>query len=134
MVEVLPTRGQLERTLSQRLQALYRTQTGHRLEEVVCQIFDQRIAIVLENSITQVEQLLASDGKSDLAEEVRSKLNEAIEPQVKQLIEEVLGVTVVDLLSDAKFETERTGMIAVLAEAPQVRDRGKAIDKEARAS
>lgn len=123
MTTSLPTRGQLERTLSQRLQALYRSQTGHRLDEVVCQIFDQRIAIILENSITQVEQLLATNGKEDLVEEIHSKVNEAIQPQVKELIEEVVGVPVVDLLSDAKLETERTGIIAVLAEVPQVRER-----------
>lgn len=123
MNDSLPTRGQLERTLSQRIQALYRSQTGHRPEEVICQIFDQQIAIVLENSISQVEQLLASSGKDELVEAVHSTLSEAIEPQVKQLIEEVVGVPVIDLLSDATLKTERTGIIAVLSEIPQVRDR-----------
>lgn len=117
-----PTRGQLERTLSQRIQALYRTQLGHQPRKVTCQIFDEKIAIVLEDAITQPEQILASSGQEKLAEKVRSELDEAIQPQLKALIEEIMGVTVLDLLSDAKLETGRTGIIAVLEAPPQVRE------------
>lgn len=123
MTTSIPTRGQLERSLSQRIQALYRSQLGHRLGDVICQMFDQKIAIVLENSITQPEQVLIKNGKGDLAEQVREDIDEAIHPQLKELIEEVVGVNVVDLLSDATLETERTGIIAVLSDTPQVRDR-----------
>jgi len=116
-----PTRGQIERNLSQRIQALYRTQLEHRPSRVVCQIFDEKIAIVLEDSITQPEQLLVDNGQEELAEEVRSKLDDALEPQLKALIEEVVGVPVIDLLSDAKLETGRTATVVILAEMPQVR-------------
>ncbi|MBD1907005.1 DUF2294 domain-containing protein [Trichocoleus sp. FACHB-90] len=117
-----PTRGQLERTLSQRIQSLYRTQLGHQPSQVSCQIFDEKLAIILENSITQPEQLLAQNGQEELAEQVRSDLEKALQPQLKSLIEEVLGVSVIDLLSDAKIETGRTGTIVVLSSAPQVRN------------
>lgn len=123
MTSSLPTRGQLERSLTQRIQALYRNQLGHRVESVACQIFDHRIALTLENSITQPEQLLANSGNDQLAEEVRSNLNQAIEPQIRELVEEVLGVSVVDFLSDAKLDTGRTGIIMVLSGSPRVRDR-----------
>ena len=116
------TRGQLERTLSQRIQALYRTQLEHQPSRVTCQIFDEKIAIILEDSITQPEQLLVNSGEQELAEQVRSELNEALEPQVKALIEEVVGVTVIDLLSDAKLETGRTATIAILAHTPHLRN------------
>jgi len=116
-----PTRGQLERTLSQRIQALYRTQLEHRPSKVTCQIFDEKIAIILEDSITQPEQLLVKSGQEELAEQVRSELDEALQPQLKALIEEVVGVTVVDLLSDAKLETGRTATVVILAETPQLR-------------
>lgn len=116
-----PTRGQLERTLSQRIQALYRTQLEHRPSRVTCQIFDDKIAIILEDSITQPEQLLVKSGQEELAEQVRSELDEALQPQLKTLIEEVVGVTVVDLLSDAKLETGRTATVVILAETPQLR-------------
>ncbi len=117
-----PTRGQLERTLSQRIQALYRQQLGHQPSKVTCQLFDEKLAIILEDSITQPEQLLANSGQEELAKQVRSDLSKAIEPQLKDLIQEITGVPVVDLLIDGKIETGRTGTIAVLAEAPQVRD------------
>lgn len=116
------TRGQLERTLSQQIQALYRTQLEHQPSKVTCQIFDEKIAIILEDSITQPEQLLFNTGQEELAEQVRSELDEAIEPQLKALIEQVVGVAVIDLLSDAKLETGRTATIAILAATPQVRN------------
>lgn len=118
----LPTRGQLERTLSQRIQALYRSQLQHQPSKVVCQIFDEKIAIVLENAITQPEQVLVNSGQEQLAEKVRSELDEAMQPQLQALIEEVVGVAVIDLLSDAKIETGRTATIAILAEKPQLRN------------
>lgn len=116
-----PTRGQIERTLSQRIQALYREQLEHRPGKVTCQLFDEKVAIVIEDSITQPEQLLAKEGHNGLAKEVRSGLDGALQPQLKNLIEDVLGVPVIDLLSDATLETGRTGMIVVLADAPTVR-------------
>jgi uncharacterized protein YbcI len=116
-----PTRGQLERTLSQRIQALYRTQLGHQPSKVTCQIFDEKIAIILEDSVTKPEQLLVESGREELAEKVRSDLDEVIRPQLKALIEEVMGIAVIDLLSDAKLETGRSGTIAVLESPPQVR-------------
>ncbi|XGV97267.1 MAG: DUF2294 domain-containing protein [Leptolyngbya sp. BL-A-14] len=122
MTDTLPTRGQLERSLSQRIQALYRNQLGHRLSAIDCELLGTKIAIVLEKSITQPEQLLANQGKDELVAQLHSELDEAIQPHLKALIEEVVGVSVVDLLSDATFETERTGIIAILAEAPQLRD------------
>lgn len=117
-----PTRGQLERLLSQRLQSLYRTQLGHQPGKVTCQLFDEKLAIIIENSITPPEQLLANTGKAELAEQVRSDLDEAIQPQIRAAIEEVLNVTVLDLLSDATLETGRTGIIAVLEVTPEVRN------------
>lgn len=117
-----PTRGQLERTLSQRIQALYRNQLGHQPSQVTCQIFDQKIAIVLEDALTQPEQVLVESGREELAEQVRSDLDAAIEPQLKQAIEEVVGVSVLELLTDAKLDTGRSGIIAILDAAPQVRE------------
>lgn len=117
-----PTRGQLERLLSQRLQALYRGQLGHQPSKVTCQLFDEKLAIIVEDSITPPEQLLANTGQTELAEQVRSDLDKAIKPQIKALIEELLGVSVLDLLSDATLETGRTGIIVVLDVTPEVRN------------
>lgn len=122
MTTPLPTRGQLERTLSQRIQALYRSQLGHRLSSIDCELLETKIAIVLEQSVTQPEQLLVEQGKDELVKTLHSELEQAIRPQLQALIEEVVGVSVLDLLSDATLETARTGIIAILAEAPQLRE------------
>jgi uncharacterized protein YbcI len=115
-----PTSGQLERTLSQRIQSFYRDRLGHQPSKVTCQLFDEKVAIIVENSITPAEELLVTKGDEQLAERVRSSLDEAIKPQLKELIEEILNVGVVDLLSDATLETGRTGIIGVLTASPQV--------------
>lgn len=121
MTATIPTQGQLERTLSQRIQTLYRNQLGHRPERVTCRLLNEKLIILIEGSITQPEQILAQEGQLHLAEEVRSELDDAIRPQLKTLIEEVLRVDVVDLLSDATLETGRSGAIVVLAQSPTVR-------------
>ncbi|MDM9379929.1 DUF2294 domain-containing protein [Chlorogloeopsis sp. ULAP01] len=117
----LPTRGQTERTLAQRIQALYREQLGHQPSKVSCQIAEQNLIILIEDSITPPEQLLAQTGRQELAEKVRSDLDMAIQPQLRELIEETLNIAVVEILSDATLETGRTGMIAILAESPSFR-------------
>ena len=117
-----PTRGQLERRLSQQIQALYREELGHQPSKVTCQLFNSKLAIIMEDSITAAEQRLAEAGQEDLAGEVRAGLKDATQPKLKALIEEVLGVEVIDILSEASLETGRLGIIAVLTEAPQVRN------------
>ncbi|NJK37170.1 MAG: DUF2294 domain-containing protein [Oscillatoriales cyanobacterium RM1_1_9] len=121
MVVQSPTRGQLERTLSQKIQAFYREQLGHQPSKVTCQLFDSKLAIILEESVTPAENLLIQEGKEDLAEKVRSNLDELLRPQLRELVTEILKVEVTDLLSDATLETGRTGIIAVLANSPAVR-------------
>ncbi|MGL5940489.1 MAG: DUF2294 domain-containing protein [Waterburya sp.] len=122
MTEDLLTRGQLERKLSQNIQAFYRRHLEHQPSKVTCQLFDSKLAIIIENSITSTEQILVDEGKNDLAQKVRSNLDDAIQPDLKQLIEETADVEVLDLLSDATLSTGRTGIIAVLSETPKVRN------------
>ncbi len=116
------TVGQLEREVSQKLQSLYKTHLGHQPSKVTCQLFGAKLAIVLEDSVTQPEKLLAEEGQVALAEQVRSDLNVAMEPQIRSLIKTILEVDVMDILSGATLETGRTGIIAVLSAAPAVRN------------
>lgn len=116
------TRGQLERTLSQQLEALYYDKLGHRPSKVICHINGEQITLLLEESITPPEQLLTDSGQDELAERVRLDLEKALRPQISELIENMLGIPVVDMLSDATFDTGRTGTIVILASAPQLRD------------
>jgi uncharacterized protein YbcI len=121
MIDSVPTQGQLERALSQGVQTLYRTQLGHQPSKVSCQLLDEKVAIVLENSLTRPEQVLVEEDEQ-LAEKVRKDLDEAIRPPLKELIQEVLNVEVLDLLSDTTFETGRMGIIVILAKNPTIRE------------
>jgi uncharacterized protein YbcI len=121
MTTSTPTRGQIERTLSQRIQAFYREQLGHQPSKVTCQLSDSNLLVVIENSITPPELLLAHSGRQELAEQVRSDIDEAIQPQLKEIIKEILNVDVLELLSDATLETGRTGIIGVLSDSPTFR-------------
>ncbi|MEL6605234.1 MAG: DUF2294 domain-containing protein [Cyanobacteria bacterium J06614_10] len=118
----LLTVGQLEREVSQKLQALYKKQLGHQPGKVTCQLFGTKLAIILEDSVTQPEQLLAEEGQPDLARQVREDLNTAMQPQIKALVEDILSVEILDILSDATLSTGRTGIIAILSETPAVRN------------
>ncbi len=122
MTDLKPTAGQLERSLSQKIQALYRTQLGHQPSKITCQLFGQQLAVIVEDSVTQPEKLLAEEGREGLAEKVRVDLEDALKPELQALIEDILEVNVLDLLSDATLETGRTGMVAILSQTPQVRN------------
>lgn len=121
MADNILTRGQLERKLSQAIQSLYRRHLGHQPSKISCQLFSSKLAVIMEDSITSTEQILMAQGKNELAEEVRSNLENALQPELKQLIEEITEVQVVDILSDATLDTGRTGIIVVLDETPQLR-------------
>ena len=122
MTNNLLTCGQLERKLSQEIQAFYRHCLGHQPSKVTCQLFDSKLAVIIENSITNAERILLEEGKSDLAEKVRANLDNAIQPELKQLIERITDVEVLDILSDATLNTGRTGIIIILSQTPQVRN------------
>ena len=122
MTKELLTCGQLERKLSQEIQAFYRRHLGHQPSKVTCQFFASKLAIVIENSITNAEQILIDEGEIDLAKKVRTNLDNAIQPELKQQIEQIAEVEVLDILSDATLDTGRTGIIVVLSQTPQVRN------------
>lgn len=122
MANNLLTCGQLERKLSQEIQAFYRQHLGHQPSKVTCQFFGTKLAIIIENSITSAEKILMDEGKSELAQKVRSNLDDAIQPELKQLIETNTEVEVVDILSDATLDTGRTGIIVILSQTPTVRN------------
>ncbi len=115
------TRGQLERQLSQKIQALYREHLGHQPSQVICQLADSKLTVIIENSITQAEKLLAEEGCSALAKEVRTTLSDAVLQPIQSETEAILGVSVLDMMVDSTLETSRTGIIAILSDIPKTR-------------
>ncbi|MBE9003537.1 DUF2294 domain-containing protein [Fortiea sp. LEGE XX443] len=117
-----PTIGQLEREIAQRISALYSEQLGQRPVQVVCHFFDTELVISLEKAATQVEVTLISGGYENLAEQVRLFLDKIIKPQLQDLIEEVIGKPILDLMTNTNLATGRTGIIVVLQQIPEVRN------------
>ncbi|MEL6401596.1 MAG: DUF2294 domain-containing protein [Cyanobacteria bacterium J06626_4] len=121
------TRGQAQRTLSQKIQKLYKNQIGHSTGKVTCQIIDNTVVVIAEDALTKLEQLLIEGEKDESTpvqvdvEQVRSDLDTAIRPLFVDVIQEILSIEVVDVLSDTTLETGRTAIVAVLAETPELR-------------
>lgn len=118
----LPTIGELERSISQRIQALYRSRCGHQPSKVIAHMFSNKLTVIVENSLTVVERLLTQTGKLELAHQVRLSVDDAIKQQVIELIEDIMQVRVINLLWDTIVETGYTGMIAILSDFPQIRN------------
>lgn len=110
---------QLEQDLSKLIQSLFLTQLGHHPSRVSCQLIDKTLTITVDDPITQPEKLLIESGKQELAQEVRSLIYKAIQPQLKTLIEEAVGVSVIELLGDSKIQTGHTTITAILVATPQ---------------
>ncbi|KAF3890826.1 MULTISPECIES: Na-translocating system protein MpsC family protein [Nostocales] len=118
-----PTIGELEREITNRLRSFYNKELGHRPGKIICQFFDTELVISIENSVTRSEQVLKTAGCDSLAEQVRINLNKIISPQIKKIIEEVVQKSVLDLISNTSLATERTGILVVLEDLPEVRNR-----------
>ena len=119
--KLLPTRGQLERHISQTLQTMYRNQFGHSPRKVTCHFFDDKLAIVAENALTNVERVLLDNSQQDLALNIRSQIDQAFVTNIKQEIVNLLGVEIVDTIVDSVLQTGYLGIILFLSDVPKVR-------------
>lgn len=106
---------QSEHSLIERIQSLYTTQLGRQPDRITCQTFEDKLAIFLENALTQPERLLFARGQTHLVQQVRHSLHEILKPRVKTLIEEVVQITVLDVIMAAQLDTGHVSFIAVLA-------------------
>ncbi len=104
---------QLENGFSQKIKNLYLNYLNHQLNEVSFQWFHNKLVIVIEGTVTRPEQVLYDNNYPELASQTRAIINQKILPQVKNLIEEDMGITIVDFLCDTTINTGRTGIISV---------------------
>ena len=121
MERQLPTFGQLERSLSQNIQKLYREELEHSPQKVTSKFFGNRLAIVIEDALTAVEQTLVNEDNGQIVKDLNLAINSVIKPKLKTVVETVLEVEVEDILFDSTIETKRTGAIVILTQIPQVR-------------
>ena len=103
----------VETLLSKKISDIYHNQLEHKLDSISYKLFDRTLIIMLEGTITSSEKLLKNNDLLYLAEEVRKSIDSIIHPQIRDTIEEILNVKVVDFLSDTTIEQNMTGAIAI---------------------
>lgn len=128
-LESYPTAGQLERTISQKVRALYRSQFGHQPSRVDCHLLGNKLVISLEDVVTPIEKLLAEAQSSVLVEQVRDFIDQTIKPKIQSLVEEISQTSVINCLYDTTVETGYAGAILIFADPPQVRRSRSALKK-----
>lgn len=109
----------LKTLLSQRIKDIYRSRLAHKPGEITYQLFPDKLIIVVEDSVTQPEQLLNQTNQKELAKEVRSVLDQVFQSQLRELIEQSMDVTIADFLLDTTISTGRTGAIAIFDLEPK---------------
>ncbi|MFE4107223.1 DUF2294 domain-containing protein [Almyronema epifaneia] len=118
--EAPQTAQQLEQSLSRAIESLYISKLGQQPSQITCQFFEAKLAIVLEESLTHLEQLLIGAEQNKTAQRMRATLNRSLQNRISRLLEEMAGVAVIDFLSSTTFATRRTGIIVVFQDAPAV--------------
>lgn len=114
------TLKELEQKIIQSIQDLYVELLGHRPQQVSCQIVDKTLTAIVEDSITQPEQVLFKSGKQELVKQVHSNLYTAVESRLRTNIEEIAGVSVTNLFADSTLNTRRTSIVAILEATPNI--------------
>ncbi|AVH66861.1 hypothetical protein CDG77_12815 [Nostoc sp. 'Peltigera membranacea cyanobiont' 213] len=112
--------GQLETEISQQIVKLYNKRIGKSPSQIICHFLDAEIVISLENSVTQAEYTLLKEGYATLAEQVRLYLETIIKPELKSLIEVIIGQPVLELMTNTNLATGRTGIVVVFNQLPDV--------------
>ncbi|HHP7232293.1 MAG TPA: DUF2294 domain-containing protein [Xenococcaceae cyanobacterium] len=109
----------IESLLSQKIKDVYHAQLERQLDNISYKLFDHTLIIILEGTITSSEKLLKNHNCLLLAEQVRKTIDSVIQPQIKDIIEEVLDVKVIDFLSDTTIDNDLTGAIAIFEFKPK---------------
>lgn len=117
---VLLTQEQLEQKLLTCVQEVYLKTLGHKPQQISCKLLDKNLTIIIEDSITQPEQLLVDNGKQELAQQVRTNIHLAFEPYLKSTIEQVTSISLTDLISKSSLDTGRTSIVAIFSQAPEL--------------
>ena len=112
------TQEQLEQKLLECIQSVYLKILGHQPQQISCKLLDKNLTVIIEDSITQPEQLLISSGKEELAQQVRSHIHLAFEPYLKSTIEEVTAIPLTDLIAQSSLDSGRTSIVAIFAQVP----------------
>ena len=122
MVNAIFTRGEMERSLSQSVQAFYRNQLGCRPEKVSCHILNEQVAIAIKNPITPLENLLNSSSDDRYVRDLRDRIDAIIKQDLIDLIEKTLEVGVIAMTIDTTIDNNLTAIVGLLSQKPVTRE------------
>ncbi|WP_255414094.1 DUF2294 domain-containing protein [Pleurocapsa sp. CCALA 161] len=111
--------NQIKSILSQKIEDIYQQQLEHKINNISYKLFDNILVIILEGIITSPEKLLKDHDHIYLAKQVRKAVDNIVHPQIKEIIEEVLDVKIIDFLSDTTIKSDLTGAIAIFEPKPK---------------
>ena len=134
MSERLPTFKQLEKDLSQKIKELYNLEINFAPQKVTCKLFSRYLAIVMDEALTPLEKSLIAYGKKGLIAQLRRETSSIFRPRLVKSIEETLGVSIVEILTNTTFIGNKTGTLVVLSESPKVRSFNAPIDRSSQQS
>ena len=120
----LLTCGQLERNLSQRIHKLYREELGNSPHKITTKLFDNHLAIVIENALTALQKTLIDNDniiKTAQYQDLNSAIDSVIKLKLKTIIEEVLEIEVSEVMFNSAAKTQLAGAIVILSQPPLVR-------------
>ncbi|MGB3642826.1 MAG: Na-translocating system protein MpsC family protein [Rivularia sp. (in: cyanobacteria)] len=106
----------LEEILVERILSLFINRLGHQPEDVYCRFLDNKLTIVIENAITKPEILLMAAGYREIVEKARSSIEKILQPELKEIIEEVTNSQVSNILFATHLDTNYVSIIALFAD------------------
>ena len=121
MENKIPTRGQLERQISQTLQLIYREQFEHSISKITCHLLNDKVAVIAEDTVTSVEKILLDNSQLELAHSVRAVISQTFEAKTKQTIANILQVEVIDVISKSTLDSGYLCLFIFLNNAPLIR-------------
>lgn len=108
--------GNVDQILVERIQSLFLDKLGHQPEDVYCRFLDNKLTIVIENAITKPEKLLMAAGYEEIVKKARGSIEKILQPEFKQIIEEVTNSDVSNILFATHLDTNYVSIIALFTE------------------
>ena len=99
-------RGRLLEGISNAIVALYREGFGRGPTGAKTYLMDDLVLCVLRDGLTRAERTLRDEGQGELVREMRVKFQDAVEDQMRGMVEELTGRSVVAFLSQATVDPE----------------------------
>ena len=121
--ENAPTIGELERTIAQNLQRLWREKTGQFPHQAIALFFEKKLVIWLQGILTPLEKTLSSVDDSYNVVLKRRSIDQILRVEVHSYLSKVLpGCQTNTVLVTSDLEENCTAVIATLDRLPAARN------------